>query len=99
MLVSCQDANLNSCNAGRRGSSIIGSQGVLELTQSKMLDNGGSVLGTGFGSGGMLSYEKWSSAGDGGSSVSGKSFFFMNQLLQLVVLCFNFRFTCVLFLL
>jgi len=59
-----QDAGLNAFNNMLRHNSLTG-PGLLELSQqSKCLDNGNGPLGQGFNSGGILSYEKWSNAGD-----------------------------------
>lgn len=66
MSLSGQDANLNSCNAVLHNSAGINNHVELCQPINKVVDiNGGPTLGPGFNSGGILSYEKWSSAGDG----------------------------------
>lgn len=63
-LQSGQEANLNSCNTLRNIAGI-GPGAPGEFPQSKILENGGPPLGSGYNSVGPLSYEKWSSGAEG----------------------------------
>lgn len=60
-----QDSNLNSFNVLRHNATV--GHPILEMSQTKLLDNNVDTLHSAFNNGGILSYEKWSSAGGDGT--------------------------------